>query len=75
MNILIYSGKGTAQHDTLGHGYAVVEKLMEPYVGKGHTVFLDHFYTSVGHANKILEKKTHIVGTLRKNKKTILKKL
>lgn len=63
LSILIYSGKGTIQDEKLGHSYGVIEKLMEPYLNKGHAIFIDNFYSSVPLAQSMLEKNTHIVGS------------
>ena len=38
-------------------------------MGKGHTVCTDNWYTSVDLAEKLITKNTHLVGTLRKNRR------
>lgn len=48
---------------------SVVMQLMDGYLDAGRTLCTDNFYTSVPLANKLLERKTHLVGTLRKNRK------
>ncbi|KAH9645066.1 hypothetical protein HF086_005611 [Spodoptera exigua] len=46
-----------------------VMKLMRPYVLKGHELFMDNYYNSYGLSQKLLDLKTHTVGTLRKSRK------
>lgn len=47
----------------------LVFKLMEPYLDKGHELYMDNFYNSVDLSKKLLFHKTHTIGTLRKNRK------
>jgi len=68
LNILIYKGKGTVE-DSRGVTFGIVAKLMEPYLGKGHTVYMDNFYNSIPLAQFLFENQTMVVGTLRKNRK------
>ena len=42
----------------------VVLKLMEPFLGGGHNVTTDNFFTSVKLGQKLANKKTSIVGTV-----------
>jgi len=42
---------------------------MKPYLNFGRTLFVDNWYTSVTLAHKLNEQQTHIVGTLRANRK------
>lgn len=68
LECLVYTGKDTVNNE-IGHAHAVVTKLAERYFGKGHTLYLDNYYNSVKLAEFLYEKKTHVVGTLRKNRK------
>lgn len=68
LNIIIYGGKGTVQDDEKGHTYNVVMKLMKDFLKKGHTVFLDNFYTSVVLAESLLQEQTSMCGTLRSDR-------
>lgn len=70
LNTMIYCGKGTVDN-LVGHANAVVSKLMEDYLGKGHTLFVDNFYTSIPLCSYLLDRKTHLVGTLRANRKKL----
>lgn len=47
----------------------VVMQLMEPYLDEGRCLFIDNWYTSIDLAEKLLDRKTHVVGTLRANRK------
>ncbi|XP_072392455.1 uncharacterized protein [Diabrotica undecimpunctata] len=42
---------------------------MEPYLDKGHHLFLDNFYNSILLSKSLSERKTHSTGTLRRNRK------
>lgn len=68
LECLVYTGKDTVNNE-IGHAQAVVTKLAERYFGKGHTLYLDNYYNSVKLAEFLYENKTHVVGTLRKNRK------
>lgn len=47
----------------------VVMELCKPILRTQRTLYTDNFYTSVRLADKLLAKKTHLVGTLRSNRK------
>jgi len=47
--------------------------LMEPFVGKGHVLYTDNFYTSPVLANHFLANNTHLCGTIKKNRKNFSK--
>lgn len=67
--VLIYSGEGTGTSEELSHTEYVVEKLMEGYYYKGHSIYMDNYYNSVKLAHYLLEKQTYCTGTLRANRK------
>ena len=77
LNIIVYTGKGTLVAEEATHTEAVVFELLKDYLDKGHIVYLDNFYNSVPLAEKLLRRKTYIVGTLREqrigNPKNLLK--
>jgi hypothetical protein len=50
---------------------AVVVKLTENLLGRGHTVRMDSFYNSPELARFLKSKKTDCVGTLRDNRKIV----
>lgn len=47
----------------------VVLEMMQPLINESRILCTDNFYTSVGLAPDLLEKKTHLIETLRKNRK------
>lgn len=42
---------------------------MEPYLDEGRCLFVDNWYTSNDLPEKLLDRNTYIVGTLRANRK------
>lgn len=64
IDLIIYKGKGTR-----GVTFGIVDKLMRNYLGKGHTLYMDNYYNSVQLAEYLYKNKTHVVETLRKNRK------
>jgi len=79
LNILIYTGSTTEYKKTdpsLGISGAVVNKLMKPYLKKGHKLFIDNLYTSPSLAMFLYKKKkkTKATGTVRKKRKGKKKK-
>lgn len=65
--ISIYSGKQNDNVNTTPIN--VVMALCDDLLNKGHTLYTDNWYTSVGLARELLKNETHLVGTLRKNRK------
>lgn len=63
----IYSGKQATRAQNVSSD--IVHELISPYMNIGRTLFVDNWYTYVQLADSLLEKKTHLVGTLRKNRK------
>lgn len=53
----------------------VVFELMADCLDKGATLYTDNWYTSIELAEKLLDRNTHLVGTLRKNRKGIPKEV
>lgn len=51
----------------------VVQNLMEPFVNKGHVLHLDNWYSSPLLYKALLEKDTHVIGTVRANRKEMPK--
>ena len=73
MNCIIYTGADTLQeahprHSSLPQPARVVLHLLQPYLGKGHTVITDRYYTSVPLAMTLHEDKTSFIGTVIKNR-------
>lgn len=63
--IHLYAGAGDQLVGGRNHVKKVVILLMEKYVNKGHSLYIDNFYTSVGLAEELLTKNTYVTGTLR----------
>lgn len=69
LNMIIYQGQDPDSKQLGGKTQKIVETLMQPYLDKGHHLFMDNFYNSVTLSNYLLSKKTHITGTLRADRK------
>jgi hypothetical protein len=63
LNFFLYQGKdGTRPAgDTF---LRLVLRLVEPYMGKGRNVTMDNFFTSIPLADKLIAKKTSLLGTM-----------
>lgn len=74
--IIVYTGKGTVP---LLPGMSSVESLiaqmMTPYVNEFRELFVDNYYNTINLSYYFLEKKTGLIGTLRKNRGRSDKKL
>lgn len=70
-NIMIYSGKSQDKNKGVGLAQFVCTKLMSELLDQGRTLYVDNFYTSYELAHSFLKRKTHVVGTLRANKKNM----
>ena len=73
-NVLVYCGK-MDPISGFGHAETVVLKLMEKLLDRGHALYVDNFYTSVPLAEALLNRKTLLCGTVRKNRKHLPKKV
>ena len=60
---------GRDQYKGTSVGQAVVEKLTESLEGENFHVFYDSFFTSVGLAKSLLEKRIFSFGTIVRNRK------
>lgn len=68
-NFKIYEGK---ERDVSGAVPTnVVLKLSENLLGAGRTIVTDNYYTSIELAKTLLDQETHLLGTLRKNRKNL----
>ncbi|XP_014486513.1 PREDICTED: piggyBac transposable element-derived protein 4-like [Dinoponera quadriceps] len=67
-NMEIYAGKN-AEPIAKTHSHDVVIKLIRDLLFEGRILFTDSFYTSIPLAEELLQKKTFICGTIKKNKK------
>ena len=55
--------------DPMGMSGAIVKKLMAPYMGKGHILYTDNWYTSPALCQFLYDSKTGSCGTVRTNRK------
>lgn len=76
LDFIIYTGKYTnldAIDDELlkkvGTSGNVVLSLMKPYLGNGHSLFIDNWYVSPNLYTHLHEQKTNACGTVKKNRK------
>ena len=72
LDFIIYTGKNTdivRNFTTIGQTANVVMTLLRPYLGKGHTVITDNWYTSPHLYNLLHKQKTNAFGTVRKNRR------
>lgn len=69
-SLKIYQGKGTTP-DLLPLSTNVVMELGHNYLAQGRIFITDNFYTSIELAETLLSNNTHLVGTLRKNRKGV----
>jgi hypothetical protein len=67
-DLKVYCGK-EAEGSHASVPTQVVMQLLNRCLDEGRTLCTDNYYTSVELAKKLLDRKTHIVGTLRKNRK------
>ena len=60
-------------HSDMSSSERVPMVLMEPFLMKGHILFTDNYYTSPLLAKHFLNNRTHICGTIKKNRKGFAK--
>lgn len=74
-NMIVYVGKETniMRNNNYGHATNVVLSLMKNLLDKGYCIYADNFYCSPQAAMALHEKKTDLVGTVRKNRKGLPK--
>ena len=63
----MYTGKTLDKENTTPSN--VVMSLLKNLFHRGHTLCTDNWYTSVDLANNLIDKNTHLIGTLRTNRK------
>ena len=66
--------KGAPENNVRASDRAVLS-LVDEYLDEGRTLVVDNYYTSAAIVTKLLHKKPHLIGTLRKNSKDIPKKV
>ena len=70
--MILYTGANTTGPE-VGHGQQVVRRLMEDYLGVGHTVYMDSFFSACGLFEALLQETTSACGTIVKNRKGLPK--
>ncbi|XP_015189681.1 PREDICTED: piggyBac transposable element-derived protein 4-like [Polistes dominula] len=70
-SLKIYSGRDTGGKRKVGIAESVCTELADKLLKEGRTLFVDNFYTSYELALKFLNSKTHVVGTIQRNKKNM----
>ena len=70
-DLILYTGKDTqiGETDNFGVSGVVVLELLEPYLGRGHTLYIDNWYTSPLLAEELLKHDTGVCGTVKTNRK------
>lgn len=71
-NVKIYAGK---EDDVRVTPESIVDYLTSDVINEGRTLTIDNWYTSVSLAHKMLNQNTHVVGTIRKNRKGLPKEI
>ncbi|CAI6371956.1 unnamed protein product [Macrosiphum euphorbiae] len=64
----IYAGKEASPESSVGT--KIVMELGEPFLDCGRTLYVDNWYSSVELAEQLKTRKTHLVGTIRSNRKS-----
>ncbi|KAG8227731.1 hypothetical protein J437_LFUL008569 [Ladona fulva] len=75
-NFIVYTGETTDIDDQgyeLGKSGDIVGTLIKPYLEKGHTLFVDNWYSSTALFLWLHNKATNACRTVRKNRKHIPK--
>ena len=73
--IKVYSKKSSTAESETGLAKTVCKELMKDLVDRERTLYVDNFYTCYDLAQYCQEKKTHLFGTLRANKRHIPKEV
>lgn len=70
LDFIIYVGSETEIHfnEGLGISWSIVMTLMEPYLGKGHNLYVDNWYTSPKLFDELHKNQTGACGTVRLNR-------
>jgi len=71
-DFIIYMGSSTTigpQHKDIGKSGSVVMSLLELYLGKGHALYVDNWYTSPALFDILHKNSTNACGTVKKRRK------
>ena len=77
--MLVYCGKGIF-HDEDPYSNSpsterILQVLMQPYLGKGHILYTDNYYTNPAVADFFINNRTHLCGTVKVDRKNYAKEL
>ena len=74
LDLLVYAGKKAiiTNNDDIGISGSIVMQMMQPYLNKGHQLFVDNWYSSPALFEKLQNHQTGACGTIRKNGNTFL---
>ena len=67
MGLKVDIGKSSSGRREIGQPKNVCTELSELLLNEGRTLYINNFYISYELAKSLLEKKTHVVGTLQAN--------
>lgn len=70
-DIIVYCGRSTTIENAatgIGKSGAIVLSLLRPFLGKGHTIYLDNFYSSPALFNLLHNNSTNACGTVSKRR-------
>ena len=70
---IVYAGKDTSRIGTVAE--SVVMKLMKGLLNHGRRLFTDNWYTSIPLAERLIKRKTHMIGTIRRNRRGLPKQV
>ena len=72
LKLKIYTGRDTTFDKTLPYNYSIVMDLISPnYLYNNHKLYTDNYYTSLKLAIDLNKKKTHLIGTIKKNARSV----
>ena len=69
--MIVYTGASTERTSLvkgIGKSEAIVLELLKPYLGKGHTLYVDNFYSSTVLFNLLYDNRTNACGTVRRKR-------
>ena len=72
LHMKFYTGANTTGPER-GHGEQVVRDVTEAYMGVGHTIYMDSFFSTPGLYEHLLQQNTTACGTVNRNRKGLPK--
>jgi len=70
-DLIVYEGRSTITESDIsgiGKSGAIVLSLLKPYLGQGHTLYTDNFYSSPALYNFLHDNCTNVCGTVKKRR-------